>query len=85
MNPLPRFWMLGIRRTTKLGHRSCFLLFYGKDPNKSLNYMAVNVLILHRKIDFILTDLDEAKVYCIQGRTATKSCCFLNLRILCEE
>lgn len=44
--------------------------------------MAVNVLILHRKIDFILTDLDEAKVYCIQGRTANKVCCFLNLKIL---
>lgn len=34
--------------------------------------MFVNDLILHRKIDFILTDLDEAEVYCIQNRIITK-------------
>lgn len=61
---------------------SCFGLLYGKDTNKSLKYMAVNFFILQRKIGFILADLDEMKVYCVQGKTVTKLCCFLNLRIL---
>jgi len=47
--------------------------------------MFANDLILHRKIDFILTDLDEAKLYCIQNRTITKPCCFLNLSTVGKE